>query len=170
MVTVQITCSTPEAQIRYTLDNSEPNEQSNLYSEQIELNLNTTVKAKAFKEGYESSDTSFLNVIVSQKLPTPILLDSYSDGRNQTSYLLKVPGFYDLLPENFYMGYADGNQNTVEYADVINESKPDEYEITQYPKGEEIPLPPPFGGGSLILFLRKEGYEDSDSIILEQYS
>ncbi|MDD2210235.1 MAG: chitobiase/beta-hexosaminidase C-terminal domain-containing protein [Candidatus Cloacimonetes bacterium] len=48
-----------DAVIRYTLDGSEPHEASTLYTEPIQLPLNTvtTIKAKAFKDDWDSSPT-----------------------------------------------------------------------------------------------------------------
>ena len=59
---IQITCSTPDSQIYYTSDNSEPNKQSNLYSDIFEVEEGTTIKAKAYKEGYIESDIHFLTI------------------------------------------------------------------------------------------------------------
>lgn len=47
--TITITCETDGAEIRYTLDESEPKETSELYSGGIYLDEETTIKAKAFK-------------------------------------------------------------------------------------------------------------------------
>lgn len=56
---VSITCATEGAQIRYTLDGSEPKITSALYSGVIPINTETTVKAKAFKTNWiESSVVS----------------------------------------------------------------------------------------------------------------
>lgn len=59
---IQISCSTPDSQIYYTLDNSEPNEQSNLYSDIFEVEEGTTIKDKAYKEGYIESDIQTLTI------------------------------------------------------------------------------------------------------------
>ena len=59
---IQITCSTPDSQIYYTTDNSEPNKQSNLYSDIFEVEEGTTIKAKAYKEGYIESDIAELTI------------------------------------------------------------------------------------------------------------
>lgn len=56
--TVSITCATADAEIRYTLNNTEPTEKSLLYTEPFTVELGTIVKAKAFKSGYEDSEIS----------------------------------------------------------------------------------------------------------------
>lgn len=56
-VTFEIVSATEGCRIYYTLDGTEPTEQSILYKEPITLTESTTIKAKAFKEGYEPSHT-----------------------------------------------------------------------------------------------------------------
>jgi len=57
-ISVLISCSTAGATIRYTTNGSEPNSNSNVYSEQISINSTTTIKARAFKAGWVSSAIS----------------------------------------------------------------------------------------------------------------
>lgn len=56
-VTVALATTTDEAQIRYTLDGSEPTEESPVYVRPIELDKTTQIKAKGFKEGFRPSRT-----------------------------------------------------------------------------------------------------------------
>lgn len=56
MAKLQITCATDGAEIRYTVDGSDPTLQSDLYTAPIEAS--GTVKAKAWKEGMLSSEVS----------------------------------------------------------------------------------------------------------------
>lgn len=51
MSQVQITCETQDASIYYTLDGTNPDKSSSLYSSTLDINENLTVKAKAYKEG-----------------------------------------------------------------------------------------------------------------------
>ena len=53
---IQISCSTPDSQIYYTLDNSTPDSSKPLYSNQFEVEPGTTIKAIAIKDGYIDSD------------------------------------------------------------------------------------------------------------------
>ena len=50
-VNLQLSCATAGATIRYTTDGSEPTKQSNVYNSSININGNTSVRAKAFAEG-----------------------------------------------------------------------------------------------------------------------
>ncbi|MEW6382173.1 MAG: chitobiase/beta-hexosaminidase C-terminal domain-containing protein [bacterium] len=56
-ITVSLTCTTQGAAIRYTIDGSEPTETSSAYSTPLILTSTTTIKAKAFKSGFNPSDT-----------------------------------------------------------------------------------------------------------------
>jgi chitinase len=55
--TVAINCATAGAEIRYTLNGTEPTASSALYSAPLTVSATTTIKAKAFKSGYTSSAT-----------------------------------------------------------------------------------------------------------------
>lgn len=56
VITVDINCSTPDSEIRYTVDRSEPTVRSRLYTGPITLDYpSTTIKARAFKPGLLSS-------------------------------------------------------------------------------------------------------------------
>lgn len=55
---VTISCPTPGAEIKYTLDGSEPNNASTPYTQPVYVSTNKTLKAKAFKTGCTSSNTS----------------------------------------------------------------------------------------------------------------
>ncbi|MDD2247897.1 MAG: chitobiase/beta-hexosaminidase C-terminal domain-containing protein, partial [Proteiniphilum sp.] len=55
---VTISCSTPGATIRYTTNGSEPTSSSTIYSRPINVSSTTTIKAKAFKDGWTPSSTA----------------------------------------------------------------------------------------------------------------
>lgn len=57
-VLLTLTTTSPNSQIRYTMDGSIPSIESNLYSSPIEVPYNTTVKSRAFRDGYIPSETS----------------------------------------------------------------------------------------------------------------
>jgi hypothetical protein len=57
-VTVTMTTPTPGAELRYTLDGSEPAATSTPYTEPFALSATTTVKARAFREGMNASPVS----------------------------------------------------------------------------------------------------------------
>lgn len=57
-VEVSMSCATPDAQIRYTTDGSEPTASSTLFTAPITISQTTTVKAKGFKTGMQDSETT----------------------------------------------------------------------------------------------------------------
>ena len=65
-LSVTISCSTPGATIRYTLNGSEPNESSAVYSNPINLTAYALIMAKAFKTGWESSPTAMAGYTIFQ--------------------------------------------------------------------------------------------------------
>ena len=52
-----LACATPEANIRYTTNGSEPTDSSALYSGPVTVSESCTVKAKAFLDGIDASET-----------------------------------------------------------------------------------------------------------------
>ncbi len=54
-ITFELDCISEEVDIYYTLDGSDPDQNSTKYSGPVTLNATTTVKAKAFKEGFDPS-------------------------------------------------------------------------------------------------------------------
>lgn len=55
-VEVSINCSDTDATVRYTTDGTEPNENSDAYTESITITETTTLKAKAFKANWRASE------------------------------------------------------------------------------------------------------------------
>ena len=53
---VSLTCATPDAEIRYTLDGSDPTPSSGIYTAPLQLDQTTTTRARAFKAGFAPSD------------------------------------------------------------------------------------------------------------------
>ena len=63
-IEVEITCSTEDATIYYTLDGTDPTAQSEVYTEAIEIEESTTIKAIAMKEGYDNSAIAVANYVI----------------------------------------------------------------------------------------------------------
>lgn len=72
---VTLTCPTPEAQIRYTMDGSEPDLESPLYNQAIILSLDSsvTIKARAFRDGWNQSATVSEAYVVTGSLAMPVI-------------------------------------------------------------------------------------------------
>ncbi|GEM_PF-1207408 len=60
-ITLAMSTPTPDALIYYTTDGSEPTEDSNLYTDPLELNSSTTFKIKAFRQNWTPSTTVSAN-------------------------------------------------------------------------------------------------------------
>ena len=72
---LEIFCFTTEAQVRYTLDGTVPNENSSLYQNPIKLSNSGTLSIKAFKEGMKPSKV----------FKTIVILDKYHDSEKVKS-------------------------------------------------------------------------------------
>ena len=74
---VTIACETPDAQIRFTLDNTIPDSTSLLYSDPLYITVATTITAKAFMEGMDESDAISATYLKKENINTN---DSDHDG------------------------------------------------------------------------------------------
>jgi len=63
-VSITITSAIQNAEIRYTTNGSEPNENSTLYTGALSLNVNTALRARAFKTGWIPSKTVTRSYII----------------------------------------------------------------------------------------------------------
>lgn len=60
-INVEITCSTAGASIYYTTDGSDPDESSTLYTEPLTISTTTTLKARAYADGFDPSNIAQAN-------------------------------------------------------------------------------------------------------------
>ena len=81
-ITVALATVTAGAEVRYTLDGSEPTELSPLYEKPLELDQTTPIKAKGFKDGFCPSHT--LSIMATKAEMKPAL--AVCPVRNGTSY------------------------------------------------------------------------------------
>ncbi|MEG2060273.1 MAG: GH92 family glycosyl hydrolase [Alistipes sp.] len=70
---LDLASATPDATIRYTLDGQEPTEESALYTAPLSITATTTLKAKAFKQGYSPSKTQTI-LATKAEFATPVVL------------------------------------------------------------------------------------------------
>ena len=96
---IEITCSTPGAEIYYTLDGSEPSETSELYTGIFEVTAPVTIKAKAFKADLTPSEVSefivkeaVIPVSVPMALPDGSVL-FYDRGEKYGEYHIGEDGY-----------------------------------------------------------------------------
>jgi hypothetical protein len=102
-VDVSMACSTPGAQIRYTLNDTEPVETSFLYANPIHISQSTTFRAKAFLTGWTPSATA-----------TAIYSISVANPENPAAPV--VTGIHGIYPNpfsditNIKLGISEANQ------------------------------------------------------------
>ncbi len=84
--TVTVTCATAGAEIRYTLDGSDPNENSSLYTAPLTVAASMVMKARAFLAGKNPSEVS--QAVFTMRLPDPIF--SPAGGYYSTAQMVKI--------------------------------------------------------------------------------
>ena len=159
--TVTISCETVDATIHYTLDGSTPTEDSPVYSSALTIDETTTVKAKAWKNGYQPSPvataTYSITNLVTIAEARALALNEYAlvqgivnfiDGRNV--YVQDATGGICLflnnntVPSDLALGdmvQAYGkraNYNGLAELSGINGGNSDEFEILS--SGNTLPL------------------------------
>lgn len=121
MPNYQITCETPNAEIRYTIDGSEPNKNSTLYSGIF--SSDNIPRAKAWADGYRESERGVFEVGSTLTLDGIEVLVIYSQGginiavdkNHDLSFYVKGSDYvnsdeYDISPGTF--GYEWGGYGT----------------------------------------------------------
>lgn len=121
---IAITCETEGAEIRYTLNGSDPTKSDTLYQNNFEINSSTLIKAKAFKEGMRSSGISQLAfVTVPMVLPDNSIL-FYDRGGDYGIYIIGEDGY----PVRLSSGEDDGSATSAYWRYLICE----EYDLPHY--------------------------------------
>ena len=101
---VSLSTTTPGATIRFTTDGTTPTETSEIYSQPILINHSFTLKVKAFKLGYYSSNVSSYFYII-QTVSNPVA--SYESG--DLNYLSEVV-LSTTTPQSTIRYTIDGNE------------------------------------------------------------
>ena len=93
---VEITCATEGATIHYTLNGSEPTENSTTYSSAIAISETTTIKAIAVKENYTNSSvaSATYNIVTVQHAGTAQDPYTVADARNAIDLGTGLTGVY----------------------------------------------------------------------------
>ncbi|MDM8525122.1 chitobiase/beta-hexosaminidase C-terminal domain-containing protein [Desulfococcaceae bacterium HSG8] len=69
---ITLTCETPGSVIRYTKDGSEPSENSAAYTSPIAISETVTIRAKAFKIGWEASPVTTGSYVITGIVSSPV--------------------------------------------------------------------------------------------------
>lgn len=108
--TVTITCSTLDAYICYTLDGTEPDSLDTVYSAPLTVSSNKTIKAKAYKAGWNHSLTATADFVIYDQM-------EFVQGGTFTMGRTIGTGFADELPTHpvtvgsFYIGKHEVKQS-----------------------------------------------------------
>jgi len=111
-VQVEILCSTENAQIFYTTDNSAPTEASNFYSGSFTINLSTTIQALAIKDGMEDSDIATAAYLISPPANNPPVAGLDQDDFIMEQYATTTVSVTASDPDDdplTYQWYVDGD-------------------------------------------------------------
>ena len=167
MATIKISCETQDAKIMYTTDDSEPTESSNLYSDVFEVDSPVTIKARAFKEGYEPSDIAtktYTPVTVPMALPDGSVL-FYDRGSQYGEYSIGDDGY----PVRLWSDEDDGSAESLNWRYLIcdseNLSKRKEWGLYGTDEGLSYPEYEDFGYGLPNTEALLSKYGDSFSYI-----
>ena len=68
-VDIDLGTATPDAEIRYTTDGSEPDAGSRLYTEPVRIDKSAVLKVRAFKDGFEPSPVLVLDAVKAEFIP-----------------------------------------------------------------------------------------------------
>jgi len=117
-VNVTITSATEGATIRYTLDGSDPTESSAQYSTPIAISTETTLKAKAWKEGMHPSSVSVANYLFLQTISSLAALHALAPNpaSNFVNITIGSPmklEIYSLLGNLIYFESLSEGSNTI---------------------------------------------------------
>ncbi|MFM6180943.1 MAG: FN3 associated domain-containing protein [Dolichospermum sp.] len=157
-IVVNIQSQIPNATIRYTLDNSEPNQNSPIYRTPIKLTKSAMVKAKVFSPNGSPSWTSNTYYSMTNKLPQVEFHVSAASG----SEFLNMD--YPLVKLN----YMSGKNVTVNYAVVGGTAKNDgiDYKLGNgqltFQSGEQYKYLP-------IPIINDDQKEDNETIKIKLY-
>ena len=129
-VTVSLVTATSEATIYYTTDGSEPTSSSTEYSGAFTLTDDATVKAKAFKDGFNDSDEASTVFTVT---PTP---DPYT---GYYKIVLVIDGEETYQGQDYSFQDGEIGRLTV-YFNENNKLRVRGYIISAYPEEGKIPI------------------------------
>ena len=97
---IELSCSDPEAEIRYSLDGSTPAKHSPLYQDPIKVTHTTELRAKSFKGDQPASRTLFTVIGTDVMQPTQRIMDTPRPGLNYSYYegVVSAVREIELLP------------------------------------------------------------------------
>ena len=116
---VSILCATLGVTIFYTTDGTEPHSGSSIYKDPIEIFKHTTIKAKAFRNGFKDSKTAKATYTI-ELLPMEMVLvpgGTFTMGRTTGSGDGDELPTHSVILSSFYIGKYEVTQ--VQYANLM---------------------------------------------------
>ncbi len=111
--TVSITCATLGVTIRYTTDGSEPNSAALVYQAPISITHTSTIKAKAYRDGYRDSETAATQYVIDIQYPENFVFVEGGTFNNGSS---------DVTVSSFYIDKYEVTQAGYEAVMGVNPS------------------------------------------------
>lgn len=119
---ITITCSTPGATIRYTTDQSSPSETSPEYVAPIQITVSMTIKARAFKDGFEPSKEAFAKYTI---IDVAIQMRGLYSLSNNFSYDVQAGG------SNYaYGAFGTAGVRSINFSNLSNPTLEDSYDTS----------------------------------------
>lgn len=134
---VSIATTTANATIRYTTNGSEPTSSSTAYSSPINVSSTTTIKAKAFKDGWTPSSTASATYTISGGTPGEMVLvpgGTFTMGRTTGSGSSDELPTHSVTLNSFYIGKYEITQ--AEYSQYM---QPSSSWTSNYGLGDDYP-------------------------------
>lgn len=113
---VSITCATPGAEIRYTLDGEEPDQASSLYSAPFVVNESLTVKAKAFAAEMIPS----LTASASYTMQLPLLQFTPGEGYFATAQMVSITSSVPGVTIRYTLDGTEPTEASALYSQPLN--------------------------------------------------
>lgn len=124
--TVSMTCATEDAEIRYTLDGTEPTATSTLYTAPFTVNTTTTIKAKGFKENFEASNIASVTLNFPVEVSNIAAFKAANSATNPTVY--KITGDVEFVFRSGKYTFVRDNTASLLIFDNTNSVITTEYE------------------------------------------
>ncbi len=116
---ISLSTQTPGATIRYTTDGTNPNEDSSIYTNPIQINSNIILKAKTYKNGYIPSNISTYNYTVITPGNCGSSINNNFILTSDINCPTNIPIAFNITSDNIVFdcnGYSiNGSSNTDDY-------------------------------------------------------
>ncbi len=126
-ISISINCATDDAKIYYTTDCSEPTQLSTLYNGSIPLEQTTSLRAKAYKEGYLEGLTATSTFLINERKPdlpvaflTTDTINLYNDtigiyciGTNGSSLASSTGNYNQDWTRQAHFEFIDNNKTKI---------------------------------------------------------